>query len=1125
MPFSSDLPRRVHALFSRAMELAPTDRRVFAHEAAAGDRVLLARLLELIDAAARADAFLEIPAISLPADHTPPVPDAVGTYLVVGVLGVGGMATVYEAIQESPHRRVALKVLHRSIGHSDAYLRFRFETEVLARLQHPGIAQIYEAGAARLGQPELSPFFAMELINDALPITAYADRHTLDLRDRVRMFIAVVDAVHHGHLHGIIHRDLKPGNILVDRDGRAKVIDFGVARTTEARATSLTRAADSHQLIGTLNYMSPEQCSPGADIDSRTDVYALGVILYELACRQLPHQLADVPLPLAIQTILQSAPPRPVLGDRDLEAIILKAIAKSPDHRYDSASALSTDLRRWLEGEAIEARPPTALDQCRRFAHRNHALVVASAAVLTCIVLLAIVSTVFAVRLNSEVGRRRDAERQANGERDLARWNAYVAQIAGALAAAETGEFEQMRSRLVASAFQPRGWEWGFLSRLADRSVTTITAHDAMIMDFAVSDDWTCYATAAGDGQVRLWDASTGQSTATFDASDSGARVAAVAFMPDRLHVLSGDDAGIVRLLDRRDLSETAILAHMPAPVRTAQPLSGGRIAIAASDGTAQIVTLEPRTVRPLPLDQPGGIRGIEVAPGGSLLATFNDAGVVWVRDSDDLTVLHRFEFPGRVGQVRFSDDLRLLAATGESGRVLIWNLAEGAIERDAQVTQGINTVRSLAFSPDGSLLAAGLVHRGILILSIADGRIIGTLGGHTDAVSSLRFRPDNQLLVSTSWDRTIRTWRTSEFESSGGTVALRGHQDVVLAVAFSPDGVTVASVSRDGTLRIWNAELAAPIAALTLGGRVPTSLDYSANGLRIAVACADGTVVIIESASGRILNELPGNGGLAASVDFDPTGQRLAVGLEDGTIRVIDLRDPESALTIRGHTARVNSVRFSPSGLLVASGSRDHSVRLWHAASGAQLAAHDEHESDVFAVLFSADGRRLYTGSRDQTIRVWDVDTGARVATLAGHGQFVTSLTLNPDQTRLAAGSWFGKIVLFDTETLDQIASFHAHDAAIRGVAFSPDGRWLASGSYDKTLRLFDSSTREEADSATAEALAARDTADRILRSFLDSPQLDPDLLARRLREAGHDPDREPWIRTAILSVLSPLP
>ena len=232
MKTESNFNRKLHEMLMRAMDLDEVDRIEFIHNECSDDRALLNRLLELLETVDNPDLDLDQPVLVEQTQRWDQIPDAVGNYLVVGVLGVGGMATVYEAIQEDPKRTVALKVMNQGIANSDAYIRFRFETEMLARLHHPGIAQIYEAGAAQLGQESPAPFFAMELVANAVPITIYVKNHDLPLRSRLEMFTSVCDAVHHGHQHGVIHRDLKPANVLIDGEGRSKVIDFGVARTT-----------------------------------------------------------------------------------------------------------------------------------------------------------------------------------------------------------------------------------------------------------------------------------------------------------------------------------------------------------------------------------------------------------------------------------------------------------------------------------------------------------------------------------------------------------------------------------------------------------------------------------------------------------------------------------------------------------------------------------------------------------------------------------------------------------------------------------------------------------------------------------------------------------------------------
>jgi len=391
---TGDLARRSHELFVRAIDISDGERAGFIASACAGDDKLRREVEKLVRAIEDSATFLEVPALSGGARVPSVEPvrrETVGGYRIVRTIGVGGMATVYEAVQSTPHRRVALKVMRHGLARASAIARFRFETEVLAKMHHPGIAQIYEAGTHDEHDGVCTPYFAMELIEDARPLTDHARAADMPIRGRLELFASVCDAVHHGHQLGIIHRDLKPGNILVGRDGRTKVIDFGVARSTDPGHTRITYQADIGQLLGTLGYMSPEQCTGDAgSLDTRTDVYSLGVILYELVCGRLPHDVADKPITEALRIVQRDDPRRPSAINPalrgDLEAIILKAIEKDRDRRYPTASEFGADIRRYLDDAPVTARPATTLYQLRKFAARNRALVAGVGAVFLTLV-------------------------------------------------------------------------------------------------------------------------------------------------------------------------------------------------------------------------------------------------------------------------------------------------------------------------------------------------------------------------------------------------------------------------------------------------------------------------------------------------------------------------------------------------------------------------------------------------------------------------------------------------------------------------------------------------------------------------------------------------------------------
>jgi len=342
----------------------------------------------------------------LPSGH----PAQIGRYRLVRVLGQGGMGTVYEAVQDHPKRTVALKVMRAGLMSPSLERRFELEAELLGRLQHPGIAQIYEAGTADVGGGA-HPYFAMERISGT-SLLDYANRNSLSPRARLALMVRICDAVQHAHERGIVHRDLKPSNILVDESGQPKILDFGVARVTDADIRATTVESVVGQIIGTLAYMSPEQA--GADpskIDGRSDVYALGVVTYELLTGRLPYSLQERMLLDAVRVIREESPTPLSTVNRifrgDVETIVAKALEKDRERRYASAAAFGADLTRYLRDEPILARPAGTVYQLRKFARRNKALVFGVAAVMIVLAIGAGVSAWQAVRATREGAKAR----------------------------------------------------------------------------------------------------------------------------------------------------------------------------------------------------------------------------------------------------------------------------------------------------------------------------------------------------------------------------------------------------------------------------------------------------------------------------------------------------------------------------------------------------------------------------------------------------------------------------------------------------------------------------------------------------------------------------------------------
>ena len=441
----------IDRIFRGALRIEPDGRHDFVVRQCNGDRELLSEVLELLeeDEASVGAGPLDRPALGegfalsdfAPGDsaNQPPLPESIGKYRVRRLLGVGGMGIVYEAEQSHPRRTVALKVINAGVATPEMLQRFHHEAEVLARLQHPGIAQIYEAGTFDSSDSEqLSserPYFAMELVHGE-PVNSFVSKRNLGVRERLEVIAGICDAVQHAHQRGVIHRDLKPGNILVEdavdeptaaqdtarsRAGsvsrlraQPKILDFGIARATDHDRQTASVHTQDGQLLGTLPYMSPEQATGQWDaVDTRSDVYTLGVIAYEVLGERLPYDVRDQPVAAAVHTISQQPPSSLSTVDRrlagDVETIIGKALEKDRSRRYQSASEFASDIRRYLADEPIQARPPSALYQLRKMALR-HKPVVIGASIAGIVAIASVIVISFA--LASSIRDRNDLRRQ-----------------------------------------------------------------------------------------------------------------------------------------------------------------------------------------------------------------------------------------------------------------------------------------------------------------------------------------------------------------------------------------------------------------------------------------------------------------------------------------------------------------------------------------------------------------------------------------------------------------------------------------------------------------------------------------------------------------------------------------